>query len=118
MSVPSIRFSDPDDLSVVLEGLRDVLARHPIAAQAAFAALASEGRRFAKTPEGDAWRARLVVSDLFDRVRLLWKSVGIYAFVERPRDMLPSAFLEGAIRAASKSGLESLLSKIFDDRDS
>jgi hypothetical protein len=114
MTAPFIQFSKTDDLGELLERLRDVMARHPIAVQAAFAALAAEGRSFAETAEGAAWKERLVPSELFERVRLLWKSVGLYAFVERPTELLPSAFLEGAVRAASRGGLEALLSEIFD----
>jgi hypothetical protein len=115
MTIPSIRFSEQDELSDVLEGLRDVLLRHPIAVQAAFAALVAEGRRFAKTPEGMACKEQLVVSELFDRLRLVWSTLGMNAFVERPTEVLPSFFLDGAVRAAALQGLEPLLSAIFDD---
>ena len=114
MSVPVVRFTNPDDLAVLLERLRDVLLRHPIAAQAAFAALAHEGRRFAETEEGRAWRERLSRSDLLARVRLVWNTLGMHAFVEQPVEVLPSFFLDGAVRAASLDGLEPLLSAIFD----
>lgn len=114
--VPFIRFDEPDEeLARVLEGLRDVLLRHPIAAQAAFAALVAEGRRYATTEEGLAWYERLVESELLDRVRLVWDAAGMTAFVAEPSEALPSVFVEGVVRAAASSGLEPLLSRIFDE---
>lgn len=97
-----------------LRALRDVLWRHPIAVQAAFASLAAEGREFAKTPEGKEWQARLEKSELFDRLRFVWKSLGMHAFVERPGEILPSFFLEVAVRAAASRDVESLISSLFD----
>jgi hypothetical protein len=108
----------PDEpLSELLLALSDVLLRHPIAVQAAFAALAAEGRRFAETPEGARCKEDLAASEVFDRVRLIWRSLGMHAFVERPTETLPSFFLDGAVRAAVLDRLEPLLSSIFDERD-
>lgn len=104
-------------LAELLLALSDVLLRHPIAVQAAFAALAAEGRRFAETPEGARCKEDLAASELFDRVRLIWRSLGMHAFVEQPTEILPSFFLDGAIRAAFLDKLEPLLSSIFDERD-
>jgi hypothetical protein len=104
-------------LSELLLALSDVLLRHPIAVQAAFAALAAEGRRFAATPEGARCKEDLAASELFDRVRLVWRSLGMHAFVEQPTEILPSFFLDGALRAAVQGKLEPLLSSIFDERD-
>jgi hypothetical protein len=109
--------SAPPSLVHALRQLRDVLVRHPIAVQAAFAALAAEGRRFAETPEGSVWRERLRDSELLDRVEVLWRSLGMNAFVERQTEILPSFFLESAMRAAARLGLEPLLSTVFDETD-
>jgi hypothetical protein len=109
---------EPDKpLAELLLALSDVLLRHPIAVQAAFAALAAEGRRFAETPEGARCKEDLAASELFDRVRLIWRSLGMHSFVEQPTEILPSFFLDGAIRAAVLDKLEPLLSSIFDERD-
>jgi hypothetical protein len=101
----------------LLERLRDVLLRHPMAAQAAFASLVAEGRRFAATSEGEAWKQRLVGSELLERLEVVWRTVGMNAFVEQPTEVLPSFFLDGAIRAAARRGLEPLLAAIFDAKD-
>lgn len=105
------------NLARPLRQLRDVILRHPIAVQAAFAALVAEGRRFAETPDGNAWRERLGESDLLDRVDVLWRSLGMNAFVERQSETLPSFFLDSAMRGAARGGLEPLLSAIFDEGD-
>ena len=115
MTVPVARFEPEDDLLRTLRALSDVLLRYPIAVQAAFSALAAEGRRFAATPEGQALKTDLAASELFDRVRLLWGSLGMHAFVERPIEVLPSFFLDGAMRAAAVEKLEPILSALLDD---
>ncbi len=117
MSVPIVTFSNPDDLSKLLEGMRDVLMHHPIAAQAAFSALVREGRRFSQTPEGKAHMERLAASELLPRLRLVWDTLGMHAFVEEPDEAIPSFFLDGAVQAATLAGLEPLLSSVFEERD-
>src|SRR5580693_1180923 len=44
-------------LGEILRRAQLLLLKHPVAAQAAFAALIAEGRRFAATPEGAEWAA-------------------------------------------------------------
>jgi hypothetical protein len=117
VSGPAPKAASEKALSELLLALSDVLLRHPIAVQSAFAALAAEGRRFAETAEGARCKEDLASSELFDRVRLVWRSLGMHAFVERPTEILPSFFLDGAIRAAVLDKLEPLLSSIFDERD-
>ena len=117
MTVRATRHRSPPSLVQTLRQLRDVLTRHPIAAQAAFAALAAEGRHFATTPEGQQWKERLERSELLDRVEVLWRALGMNAFVEGDGEVLPSFFLEAAMRAALRRGLEPLLSTIFDESD-
>lgn len=116
--VPLVRFSEEpdDDLLRALEGLQDLLLRHPVAAQAAFAALAAEGRRFATTREGEEWQKRLQGSELLSRLRLVWDSLGMATFVEKPTEALPSFFIDGVIQAARENDLELLLTRVFDRR--
>ena len=115
-SVPHVRFEAEvdEELGRALEGVRNALLRHPIAAQAAFFALAAEGRRFAQTEEGAQVRERLAHSELFARLRIVWESLSMTAFDERTEAALPSFFLDGVVRAAADAGLESLLSRTFD----
>jgi hypothetical protein len=118
MSTPYIRFSpDADDHLVrTLEFVQQALFRHPIAAQATFAWLAAEGRRFAKTPEGEAWRERLVGSELIAQLRLIWDSLGMTAFVEKPTETLPSFFIDALVTAASSGDVEALLTRVMKRR--
>ena len=90
ITVPAANGGPDKRLSELLLALSDVLLRHPIAVQAAFASLAAEGRRFAETPEGGRCKEDLAASELFDRVRLVWRSLGMHAFVEQPTEILPS----------------------------
>jgi hypothetical protein len=117
MSTTYVRFVDErdDELGRVLEGIRDALIRHPIATQSAFSALVAEGRRFSETAEGKTMCAQLADSELLARLRVVWESLSMTAFSERPDAPLPSFFLEGVVRAAVERGLESLLSRAFDD---
>ena len=113
--VPHLVFDETDDeLGRALDALRKALARHPIAAQAAFAALAAEGRRFALTPEGASLRARLAKSETFHRARLVWDTVSVTAFAEEPVDPLPSAYVESVLQATQLDALEPFLSRLFD----
>jgi hypothetical protein len=90
--------------------------RYPIAAQAAFAALAAEGRRFAQTDEGAAWKERLASSKLVAELRVIWDSLGMTAFVEKPTEALPTFFVDGLVNAASSDDVESLLSQVLKER--
>lgn len=106
-----------DDLESVLRALRDALARHPIAAQAAFSALAREGRAYAQTAEGAALRDALSRSQLFARLRLTWETLTMAGFTEHPAEIVPSVYLEGMLRAVTDEALETLLSRVFDPKE-
>jgi hypothetical protein len=115
-SIPTLVFDERDDeLSSILNAARRAIQAHPIAAQAIFAALAAEGRRFAETPEGREWKERLAGSDLLERARLVWDTVSLTAITEDASEPLPSAYLEGVLRAAAVDALEPLLSRLFDE---
>jgi hypothetical protein len=115
---PVISFSkEPQgELAPALDSLRDVLMRHPIACQAAYAALVAEGRRYAETEEGERWKQRLSGSELVANLRVIWESLSMTAFAENEEQPLPSFFLDSVVRAATEEGLESLLSRVFDSR--
>jgi hypothetical protein len=117
MTVAHVRFSPEADeaLELVVEGVRDSIMRHPIATQAAFAALVAEGKRFAESERGKLLAEQLARSELVARLRVVWESLSMTAFVEQPDVPLPSFFLDGVVRAAAEQGLESLLSRAFDE---
>jgi plasmid stabilization system protein ParE len=81
----------------VLEIAHRALLKHPLAAQAAITALVSEGRRFAATPAGRRWRARLVGTELVRRGQELWEGSGLGLFDDDPETVLPSALLDSLL---------------------
>jgi len=118
MSPPVVRFTSPtdSDATQALEGVQQALLQHPIAAQAAFSWLAAEGRRFAQTPEGAAWKERLASSELLPQLRLVWDSLGMTAFHEGTSEILPTFFVEGIVSAASAENIEALLTQVLARR--
>jgi hypothetical protein len=101
--------------SEALRALRRALFEHPIAAQSAFAALVREGRRYAETPEGAAWKQRLAGSDLVARGRVVWEVLTQSAFTEDADTTLPSVLLDAFSRSTAVSMLEPFLSLIFEE---
>jgi hypothetical protein len=116
--IPVVRFQpeSDDELSYVLNAVQGAIERHPMAVQAAFAALSREGRRFAGTDEGAEWMSRLQGSELMSRLRVIWDSLSVTAFTEETSEALPSFFLDGIVRASSEPGLETKLSRVFERR--
>jgi hypothetical protein len=102
-SSETIALRDPDDeILAALRRIQVLVIQHPIAAQAAFAALVAEGRRVARTPEGRAWAQRLERSALLDHLRPVWKMVTLASLEEDAADVLPSAYLDGLFLAAAR----------------
>lgn len=101
----------------VLDGLFAQLAvlvlRHPVAAQAAFAALVAEGRRFAQTDEGRRWRDALADSELVRRGRALWEGSVLNLLEDDREAMLPSALVDAIARAASRGELGSFVGELL-----
>lgn len=121
--LPRIAIRDPEDgLARVLREAQYVLLRHPVAAQAVFAALVAEGRRFTETEEGRAWRRRLAGSDLIRRGRVVWEVLSLKMLEEKPQGPLPTTYLDAMVKAASVADLEPMLARLFelgvDDADS
>jgi hypothetical protein len=103
-----------DDLSELLRRAQLLLLKYPVAAQAAFAALIAEGRRFAATPEGAEWAAALAGSDLVRQGRRVWDAVTMNMLEENPNTVVPSAYLEALLRAARSTDLEGTLRRLHE----
>jgi len=101
------------ELEPLLRALQQQVLQHPTAFRAGFAALAAEGRRFAETPEGAAWQQRLAQSPLLPQARLLLKMLSLSMLDEREPERLPSAYVEGLLRAAAAEHGDSILSRLF-----
>ncbi|MEZ4468365.1 MAG: hypothetical protein R3F43_29010 [bacterium] len=95
-----------------LHEARSLLVKYPVAAQAAFAALVAEGRRFAETPEGQRWQATLADSDLVRRGRALFQGITLDVLGEHAGP-LPSGFLEAFIEATRRGDAEGVLQRLF-----
>jgi hypothetical protein len=106
--------ADPADaeLSALLRRAQALLFKHPIAAQAAFAALIAEGRRFAATPEGAEWAEALAGSALVHEGRRVWDAVGMNMLEDDPATIIPSAYLEALFQAARSANLDGLLGRV------
>jgi hypothetical protein len=99
-----------DDASVaLLREAQAVLVKYPIAAQAAFAALVREGRRFAATEEGRAWKSRLAGSPLVARARTLFEGLA-GGLLDEHGGALPSAYVDALVRALDRD-----LERVLDD---
>lgn len=99
------------DLEATLRAAQRLLFKYPIAARALFSAFAAEGRRFATTPEGAAWRDDLSRSELVRRARTLWDVGTLHMLQEGPTG-LPTAFAEAIVRALGQNDLEGLLHRV------
>jgi hypothetical protein len=106
----------PDDEEVVaaLRALERTIFKYPMAIQAAFSALAAEGRRYAKTEEGAEWRSKLAGAYSMGRARMVWEVLSLSAFTEEHTAALPSVFVENLVRTLRTQRLEPLLSRIFE----
>lgn len=110
-----VELLEPDDaLHRVLLQLQASILRHPVAAQALFASLVAEGRRYAKTPEGEAWRARLSGSELIQRTRVVWDVTTLRMLEDDPDTLLPTAAADAIVQAARRDDLEPFLSRLFE----
>lgn len=112
--LPVIGLDTPEDEAVaILRDLQAVVLTHPVAAQAAFRALAAEGRRFARTPEGARWHARLRDSELIDRARLVFETASLWMLEHDEGGVMPSAYVDALFTAAAHPGMEPLLDRLF-----
>jgi hypothetical protein len=96
----------------VLADAHRALLQHPIAAKAAHAALAAEGRRFAATDEGARLKERLTRSREVQRAALLWRALTMGMLGDDDEAVLPSTWLDNLMCAAGRHDLERLLARL------
>lgn len=106
-----IEWTDADILEL-LNDAQMALLKYPTAAQAAFAALVREGRRYAETEAGKRWLKVLGASDLMRRARWVWETTSLNMLEEDAETIVPSTYLEALLRAADALSMEDLLGKV------
>lgn len=109
--------SSPDDLARLLADLQLVLLKYPRATQAALRALVAEGRRFAETPEGRRWHARLAASALVRRGHVLWGGSLLDLFDPSEDRVVPTAYVDAVVAALARHDLQALLERSLSPRD-
>ncbi len=103
-------------LAQSLRAVHRALFRYPMATQAAFSALVTEGRKFATTPEGAEWKARLLAARESGRAQLVWEILSSRNFTEQGQGTLPGTLLDALGRAIRVKQLEPLLARILGER--
>jgi hypothetical protein len=112
--LPRIELRDPAPAELaLLRSLQRALLTHPVAGQALFTALVSEGRRFAATAEGRVWHQRLVNSALLQQARLVFDLATLGMLEEREGGSLPSSYLDALFMVAASGDTDALLSRLF-----
>jgi len=112
--VPRLVLSRPEDsLETVLRQASLLVLKHPIAAQAIFAAFVAEGRRFAATPEGRRWKRALADSELVRRGRALWERSVLSMLPDTPDTVIPTSILDAVVQAVSRDDLPDLIELVF-----
>ncbi len=99
----------------LIRAVQSAILLHPTAAQGIYSALVHEGRRFSKTPEGDAWRSRLVGSTLVERGRTLLEVVTMGLLDEDEREGLPTRLLDVLAIAIRQGALETILGRAVSE---
>jgi hypothetical protein len=96
---------------LLVEG-QHLLVKYPQAGRAILQAFVNEGRMYAATPEGQAWKERLAQSRLVRRGRFIWDAYSLDALLENDSDQMPSAWLDVILAAVANSDLETILSNL------
>jgi hypothetical protein len=78
-------------------------------------ALVSEGRRFAETPAGRAWCARLAGSELVRRGQELWEGSGLGLFDDDPDTVLPSALIDSLLGRIAAGDVMTVIKSFWGD---
>ncbi len=113
-TIPTIELHDFDEATLrVLQALQAALLKHPIACQAAFSALVAEGGKFAATPEGREWKAKLENSTLVHQLRYVF-DLTTFSLLERdPPNILPSAYIDTLFMLSGADRSDHLLDRLF-----
>jgi hypothetical protein len=107
-----VEIAENAEAVALLQLVQRAVFEHPIAAQAAFAALVAEGRAFAKTAEGAAWQERLLGSALLEKAEALWEGVTLNVLEENADTLVPSRILDVLVKLLHEHALDTVLAKL------
>jgi len=111
--LPCVAFDDPQQAPQLLLQLQTSAFKHPFAAQALFSALVAEGRAFAQTPEGQAWRDKLVGSELLHRARIALDLPGFSNLGHGEPGSLPTNYVDALFSLAGERQSGDLAEALF-----
>jgi hypothetical protein len=101
---------DASAILTLLQNIQSFASRRPEVVQMIASALAAEGRAFAMTDPGRAWREALDGSALLKNVRLVWEALNLQ-LPHGPAQVSPA--IEGLFQAANRPDLESLVVRLL-----
>lgn len=112
----SVEIGEDAEIVALLDVLQRAVLDHPVAAQAAFAALVAEGRAFARTEEGKEWSRRLAGSRLVEKGRAIWEVVTLNVLEDDPSIVVPSKVLDAFVKLTHEHHVEKILSRLSQER--
>jgi len=110
-----LRDEDNHTLILLLRFIQRMLVQNPAAVRAIVQAIVAEGKRFAKTTEGQRWKETLTRSELMQRGRLIWQAYGLDSPLDTGPVLVPSDWLELLIHDMEIAGLETVLSLLMKE---
>lgn len=107
-----VEIDEHAELVTVIAHAQRAIFEHPIAAQAAFAALVAEGREFQKTAEGAAWRERLERSPLREKAEAIWEGLTLNILEQDKQTVVPSRIVDLLVKLLHERALDTILAKL------
>jgi hypothetical protein len=104
--------SHEDPLAAILVHARRWVVQYPVLAQAVYAALVAEGRRYGRTTEGARWAQALNRSQTVRRSRPLFEAVTTNLSEDAQGTVLPSTLLQAVRELGTTTHLEAWLSQL------
>jgi hypothetical protein len=109
----TVEIGEDAELGALLGLLQRAVLAHPVAAQAAFAALVAEGRAFRETEDGERWARRLASSRLVEKGRVIWEVATLNVLEEDASTVVPSRILDAFVKLTHEHALETILARLY-----
>jgi hypothetical protein len=104
---------DGAEVVAILRCLQRAVLNHPVAAQAAFAALVAEGRAFLQTEDGREWSRRLESSRLIEKGRALWEVTTLNVLEDDESTVVPSRILDVFVKLTHDHAIQEVLGRLY-----